>query len=220
MRGSIGGFDLTPGDHGDDADCRLHGGILSGPRPHDSAHAQGVVNYPPADGMMYALPPQYAAPGGLGVGYTETPPALSPGTTAPNAYAAQPAAPYTYQPGSRRRARLRAGRAAQQYTRGYSQPPAPTPPPCRRGSSTGPGRSWLPRTRPTHGIRAMAAAMAVVLTARASTAGITKASPWAINRVAAAILKDRTDNRSRGQHPAEDAVQLRGKSIGHGSNAR
>ena len=43
-----------------------------------SADAQGVVNYPPADGMMYTVPPEYAAPGGLGAGYSETFPALSP----------------------------------------------------------------------------------------------------------------------------------------------
>ena len=46
MRGSIGCFDLTPGDHGDDADCRLHGGILSGLRPHEFGARAGCGELP------------------------------------------------------------------------------------------------------------------------------------------------------------------------------
>jgi hypothetical protein len=114
----------------------------------NSVRAQGVVNYPPADGMMYTLPPQYAAPGGLGAGYTETFPALSSGTTAPNAYAAQPAAPYSYQRAPARRARLRAGRAAQQYTRGYSQPPAPYSTALPQGQLYWPGSFMAPSYTP------------------------------------------------------------------------
>jgi hypothetical protein len=115
-----------------------------------SAGAQEVVNYPPADGMMYTLPPQYAAPGGLGSEYTETPPAVSSGTTAPNAYAAQPAAPYSYQTAPARRAiaRLRAGRAARQYTRGYSQPPAPYSTALPQGQIYWPGSFMAPSYTP------------------------------------------------------------------------
>jgi len=117
--------------------------VLSG-----SADAQGVVNYPPADGMMYTVPPQYAAPGGLGTGYTETFPAQSSGVAAPNTYAAQPAAPYSYQTAPARRARLRAGRATRQYTRGYSQPPAPYSTSLPQGSLYWPGSSMAPAYTP------------------------------------------------------------------------
>jgi hypothetical protein len=113
-----------------------------------SVKAQGVVNYPPADGMMYTVPPEYAAPGGLGTGYTETPPALSSGTMAPNAYAAQPAAPYSYQAAPARRAKLRTGRAARQYTRGYSQPPAPYATPLSQGQIYWPGSFVAPSFTP------------------------------------------------------------------------
>jgi hypothetical protein len=113
-----------------------------------SVNAQGVVNYPPADGMMYTVPPEYAGPGGLGAGYSEAFPAVSSGTTAPNAYAAQPAAPYSYQTAPARRAKLRAGRAARQYTRGYSQPPAPYATPLSQGQIYWPGSIMAPSYTP------------------------------------------------------------------------
>src|SRR6476620_5472457 len=56
------------------------------------AQAQGVVNYPPADGMMYAPAPVYPAPGGFGGNYAQTYPSYAQGgyyAPNPNVYPQQ-----------------------------------------------------------------------------------------------------------------------------------
>jgi hypothetical protein len=88
------------------------------------ARAQGVVSYPPADGMMYAPAPVFPAQGGFGEQYLQSYPANAPAyyTTAPNMVPRQ-AVPATAQPAPRVRGRV--ARGARTYSRGYSQPPAP-----------------------------------------------------------------------------------------------
>jgi hypothetical protein len=114
------------------------------------AHAQSVLNYPPADGMMYTVPPEYAAPGGLGAAYVETPPG-STVATAPDAYSAQPATPYYYRaaPAATRRAKALGARGVRSYTRGYSQPPAPYSTALPQGQIYWPGSLMAPAYTPS-----------------------------------------------------------------------
>jgi len=118
------------------------------------AGAQGVVNYPPADGMMYAVPPQYPAPGGFGGQYTQTYPANAPGYYGTTPYVAQGTnrgvvqqrVPATNQAAPR--VRGRAARGARSYSRGYSQPPAPYSTPLPQGQINWPGSYLAPGYTP------------------------------------------------------------------------
>src|SRR5689334_22840538 len=88
------------------------------------AQAQGVVYYPPADGIMYAPPPLIPAPGGFGAQYLQSYPANTP---APGYYAATPNGvqqqPLTVPPANQvvPRIRGRVARGARAYSRGYNQ---------------------------------------------------------------------------------------------------
>jgi hypothetical protein len=111
------------------------------------AQAQGVVNYPPADGMMYAIPPQYPAPGGFGGQYTQTYPAYPQGYYGANPYVVQQqGVPSTSQVAPR--VRGRAARGARSYSRGYSQPPAPYSTPLPQGQIYWPGSFMAPGYTP------------------------------------------------------------------------
>ena len=66
-------IDDAPGDNADESHCLvalIGGALLVILMP--GAQAQGVVNYPPADGMMYAPAPVFPAPGGFGGNYAQT----------------------------------------------------------------------------------------------------------------------------------------------------
>jgi hypothetical protein len=113
------------------------------------ARAQGVVHYPPADGMMYTPPPQYAAPGGLGAQYSETAPAYASGYYATNPYGTQQVVPYAYQPNRvLPRVRGRGARGARFYSRGYNQAPAPYNYSLQQGQPYWPGSSMAPAYTP------------------------------------------------------------------------
>jgi hypothetical protein len=113
------------------------------------AQAQGVVHYPPADGMMYTAPPQYAAPGGLGAEYTETFPTFSSGYYETNPNATQQVVPYTYGANQATpRFRARGARGVRSYSRGYNQPPAPYSTALPQGQLYWPGSYMVPGYTP------------------------------------------------------------------------
>lgn len=123
------------------------------------ARAQGVVHYPPADGMMYAPHPIFPAPGGFGGNYAQTYPQYvqtypqyaqqNPGyyPTGPNLVQPQQGAPATTRVAPRIRGRAVA-RGARSYNRGYSQPPAPYATSLPQGQIYWPGSPLAPGYTP------------------------------------------------------------------------
>jgi len=115
-----------------------------------AAQAQGVVNYPPADGMMYAPAPVFPAPGGFGGNYAQTYPSYAQGgyyATSPNVVQPQPGLRATNQLAPRVRGRA-AARGARTYNRGYSQPPAPYSTALPQGQIYWPGSALAPNYTP------------------------------------------------------------------------
>jgi len=115
-----------------------------------AAQAQGVVNYPPADGMMYAPAPVFPAPGGFGGNYAQTYPSYSQGgyyAASPNTVQSQPRVPATNPVAPRFRGRA-AARGARTYNRGYNQPPAPYATPLPQGQLYYPGSALAPNYTP------------------------------------------------------------------------
>jgi len=113
------------------------------------AQAQGVVNYPPADGMMYAPAPVFPAPGGFGGNYAQTYPQYPQGyyATSPNVVQPQQVAPAPNQYAPRVRGRA-AARGNRTYSRGYSQPPAPYSTALPQGQIGWPGSALAPGYTP------------------------------------------------------------------------
>ena len=115
------------------------------------ARAQGVVNYPPADGMMYAPAPVFPAPGGFGGDYAQTYPSVPAGGVLHDEpqrrFLPQPGVTATY----RVAPRVRDGSppAVPVPTAEATASPLPrTQPPCPRDRSTGRDRPWPPNYTP------------------------------------------------------------------------
>ena len=108
-----------------------------------------MVNYPPADGMMYAPAPVFPAPGGFGGNCAQTYPANVQGgyyAPNPNVYPQQ-GVPATNRVAPKVRGRA-AARGARTYSRGYSQPPAPYSTALPQGRIYWPGSAMAPNYTP------------------------------------------------------------------------
>src|SRR5262245_31386791 len=112
------------------------------------ANAQ-VWHYPPADGIMYTVPPVFLAPDAIGAPYVEVPPTFTPSEASPAVNAPEDRMPVQAKRQSAAKAKGKAARSGRAYVRDHGRDSLPYQTALPVGQLYWPGAYFTPAYSPT-----------------------------------------------------------------------